>query len=167
MFVSAKRHEMSKEAFYKRLHQAGELAKKHGVTITLETHPDLGTNADVQLETMKQVNHPNIRVNFDSANIHYWNRNREAVTELRKIVDYVATVEIKDHNGKYKTWCFPTLGQGIVDIPGVLKVLKEHGYTGPITMEIEGIEGVPCDQATVKKTMADSAAHLRSLGSFK
>ncbi|NQT81779.1 sugar phosphate isomerase/epimerase, partial [bacterium] len=102
-----------------------------------------------------------------TGNIHYYNKGTDAPTELRKIIDYVATVEVKDHNGEYKTWNFPALGQGVVDIPEVLRILKEHGYTGPITMEIEGVKGVEWDEAETKKNIADSAAYIRSLGKFK
>lgn len=167
MFLSPKRRGAEKQVIYERLRQAGEVARKHGVTIALETHPDLGTNGDVHLETMRQINQPNVRVNFDTGNIHYYNKNTDAPTELRKIIDYVATVEVKDHNGEYRTWNFPALGKGVVDIPEVLRILKEHGYTGPLTMEIEGIKGVEWDEAETEKNIADSAAYLRSLGKFK
>jgi sugar phosphate isomerase/epimerase len=167
MFLSPKRNGTDKEVIYQRLRQAGDIAKKHGVTIALETHPDLGTNGDIHLETMKRINHPNIRVNFDTANIHFYNHDRDAPTELKKIIDYVATVEIKDHDGKYMSWNFPALGQGVVNIPEVLRILQEHGYAGPLTMEIEGIRGVEWDEAQTKKNIADSAAYVRSLGEFK
>lgn len=167
MFLSPKRRGAPKEVIFERLRQAGDVAKKHGVTITLETHPDLGTNGDVHLETMKQINHPNIRVNFDTANIHYYNKDTDAPTELRKIIDYVTTVEVKDHNGEFETWNFPALGQGVVKIPEVLRILKEHDYAGPLTMEIEGIKGVEWSEAETKKNIADSAAYIRSLGEFK
>lgn len=167
MFLSPKRHGAEKEVIYERLRQAGDIAAKHGVTIALETHPDLGTNGDVHLETMKAINHPNIRVNFDTANITYYNKNTDAPTELKKIIKYVATVEVKDHNGEYKTWNFPALGQGVVNIPEVLRILREHGYTGPVTTEIEGIRGVEWDEAQTKKNIADSVAYVRSLGAFR
>ena len=167
MFLSPKHRGVSKEAACERLRRAGEIAKKHGVTITLETHPDLGTNADVHLETMKQINHPNIRVNFDAGNITYYNKNVNAPAELEKIIDYVATVELKDHNGRYQEWNFPALGKGVVDIPGVLRILKKHGYTGPLVMEIEGVQGIERNETEIKKDIADSAAYVRSLGRFK
>ena len=167
MFLSPKHPGIGKELACERLRLAGEVARKSGVTIALETHPDLGTNADVHLQTMKRINHPNIRVNFDSANITYYNKDRDAVSELKKIIEYVATVEVKDHNGRFETWNFPALGRGVVDIPGVLKVLEEHGYKGPITMEVEGIKGVEWDEAKTKKIIADSVAYLRLLGKFK
>jgi sugar phosphate isomerase/epimerase len=164
MFLSPKHPGVSKEVACERLRRAGEIAKKHGVTIALETHPDLGTNGDVHLETMKQVNHPNIRVNFDTGNITYYNKNVNVPTELEKIIDYVATVELKDHNGQYQTWNFPALGKGVVDIPSVLRILKKHGYTGPLVMEIEGVQGIEKNEAEIKKDIADSAAYVRSLG---
>jgi len=166
MFLSPKRHGASKETIYSRLREVGNAAEKYGVTVVLETHPDLGTNGDVHLETMRQINHPRIRVNFDSGNIHYYNEDADAPTELRKVIDYLATVEIKDHNGVYNDWNFPALGQGVVDIPGVLKVLNEAGYEGPITMEIEGIKGVEWDEETTKKAIEASVDYLRSLGQF-
>ncbi len=164
MFLSAKRHNAEKAVVCERLRKAGEIAAKHGVTIVLETHPDLGTNADVHIETMKQINHPNVRVNFDTGNIGYYNENADVVAELEKVIDYVGTVELKDHNGQFETWSFPALGKGTVDFPGVLKVLKEHGYTGPLVMEIEGVKGVERTEDEIKQDIADSAAYIRSLG---
>jgi L-ribulose-5-phosphate 3-epimerase len=167
MFFSAKRHDATKEVMYERLREAGDIARENGVTIALETHPDLGTNGEVHLETMRAINHPNVRVNFDTGNITYYNRGTDAPTELRKIIDYVATVEIKDHNGQYEGWDFPALGKGVVNIPEVLRLLKEHGYAGPITMEIEGVKGVERNEDQIKKDIADSATYVRSLGTFK
>ena len=89
----------------------GDIAKKHGVIVALETHPDLGANAAAHLETMRQINHPNVRVNFDTGNITFYNKGTDAVAELKKIIDYVATVELKDHNGQYMDWNFPVLGR--------------------------------------------------------
>ena len=48
-----------------------------------------------------------------------------------------------------------------------MKVLKEHGYTGPITMEVEGIKGVEMNEAQLKKYVEESAATVRSLGKFE
>ena len=167
LFLSVKRCDVDQQVIYERLRRAGDLARKHGVIIALETHPDLGTNGDVQRETMKQVHHPNVRVNFDTGNIHYYNRGTDAPTELRKIVDYVATVEVKDHNGEFETWNFPALGRGVVDFPAVLAILREHHYAGPVTLEIEGIKGIRRSQQEIEKDIADSVVYLRSVGKFK
>ena len=167
MFLSPKHQGLDKQAVYDRLRRAGDIARQHGVTIALETHPDLGTNADVHLETMRQVHHPNVRVNFDTGNLSYYNEHIDVAAELTKIIDYVATVEIKDHTGQYQTWNFPALGKGVVTIPAVLRILRGHRYAGPITIEIEWVQGTEISEADRKKDIADSVSYLRSLGRFK
>ena len=167
MFLSPKHTGVSKEVAYERLRRVGDIARKHGVIVALETHPDLGTNGAVHLETMKAINHPNIRVNFDTGNITFYNHGADAVSELKKIIDYVATMELKDHCGQYKVWNFPVLGKGVVDFPGVLKVLETHGFRGPITMEVEGVQGVEMSEAQTRRYIAESVAYIQSLGHFK
>lgn len=166
MFLSPKHGEAPREVAWERLQIVGEAAKSAGVVITLETHPDLGTNGDVHLETMRAINHPNVRVNFDTGNITYYNHGASAVDELKKIMDYVATVELKDHNGGFETWEFPPLGQGKVDLPGVLHVLREAAYAGPVTLEFEGIKGVELDEAGTRKAIEESITYVRSIGEF-
>lgn len=166
LFLSAKRGESPKEAAYERLRAAGDAAKAHGVIIGLETHPDLGTNGAVQVETMRAVNHPNVRVNFDTANITYYNENANAVDELKASIDYVAMVEFKDHAGGLETWDFPVLGKGIVDIPAIIAILREKGYAGPVTLEFEGTTGVELTQEQTFQAIADCVAYARSVGNF-
>lgn len=167
MFLSAKRNGADKAVVYERLRKAGDAAKALGITIVLETHPDLGTNGDVHLETMKAINHPNVRVNFDTGNITYYNKDTDALAELRKVIDYVATVEFKDHSAELETWNFPVLGTGKVDFPGIVALLKEHGFRGPVTIEFEGIKGVALDEAQTKSAIADSVQYVKSLAAFK
>jgi len=167
LFLSAKRHETPKEVVYERLHRAGDIAEKYNVTIVLETHPDLGTNGDIQIETMKAINHPRVRVNFDTGNITYYNQNTDAVAELKKSIPYVATVEFKDHTSEFETWNFPPLGQGKVNFPEILNILKEHHYNGPITIEFEGIKDVELSESQIKEAIESSVKYLRSLGCFK
>ncbi len=167
MFLSAKLNGAEKEAVLERLRKAGDAAQKHGVMITLETHPELGTNGDVQVETMKALNHPNVRVNFDTANITYYNKNTDAVTELKKSIGFVGTVEFKDHSCEFETWNFPALGRGKVDFPGLIKVLQENHYAGPVTIEFEGVKGVELSEADTKKAIEESVRYLHTLGAFK
>ena len=167
MFLSPKHTGVSKEVACEKLRRLGDIAKKHGVILVLETHPDLGTNGDVHLETMKRINHPNVRVNFDTGNITFYNKRTDAVTELKKIIDYVATVEVKDHCGQYMAWNFPVLGTGVVDFPGVLKVLEQHGFRGPVTIEVEGVKGVEMSEAQTMQYIANSIRYVQSLGSFQ
>ncbi len=82
-------------------------------------------------------------------------------------MDYLATMEVKDHNGAFETWNFPALGEGVIDFPSVFKVLRAHNYTGPITIEVEGVKGVEWSLEDKKKALEASVAYLRGIEQFK
>ena len=164
IFVSVHSGETDKSVVYDRLRAIGENAEPLDVRVCLETHPDMAHNGDVALETMKGVNHPNIRINFDTGNVYYYNHDVNAVTEVEKIIDYVGAVHLKDTNGGYRTWHFPTLGEGVVDYKAVFQTLNAAGFYGPFTMELEGIEGENLDEAGVHGRVADSLQHLKDIG---
>lgn len=164
IFVSVHAGEVDKQIVYKRLRSVGDEAAKRGITVGMEAHPDLITNGDVALETMQAIDHPNIRVNYDTANVHYYNHGIDSVAELKKTLDYVGSMHLKDTNGEYKTWFFPTFGVGIVDFKAIFDLLNGRGFYGPFTMEIEGCEGDDLNEEETCRRVADSAAYLRSIG---
>jgi len=166
LFVSVKAGETPRDVVYGRLREAGEVARQHGVTIVLETHPDLVTNAEVALATMRGVNHPNVRINYDTANIYFYNQGIDGVAELRRIVEFVAAVHLKDTSGGYRAWHFPALGRGVVNFPEIFRVLDAAGFAGPCTLEIEGIEGEVHTERLVCDRIAESLGYLRGLGRF-
>lgn len=164
LFVSVQAGDLDREVVYDRLHRVGIIAAKYEITVGMETHPDLVTNAAVAMETMHGIDHPNVRVNYDTANIHYYNRNVDHVDEMEKVIDYIGSMHLKDTDGQYKTWCFPTFGEGVVDFKAVFDRLNSHGFYGPFTMEIEGVEGESLNEEETCQRVAESVAHLRNIG---
>ena len=113
IFVSVHAGDTDRNAVYNRLRAIGENAEPAGIKVCLETHPDMAHNGEIALETMEAVNHPNICVNFDTGNVYYYNHNVTAVSEVQKVLPHVGAVHLKDTNGGYRTWHFPTLGEGV------------------------------------------------------
>jgi sugar phosphate isomerase/epimerase len=167
-----------------RLRAAGDAAGRHGVTIIVETHPDLATNAKVAAQTMLGVNHPHVRINFDTANVYFYNSPQEridllreyghrapeaasaadyGVAELRAVLKYVGGLHLKDTDGGYRHWHFPAFGRGIVDFSRTLALLSEQGFDGPLTIEIEGLEGEEKSLTQACERLAESVAYLRRL----
>ena len=163
-FLSAKAQDTDRSIIHNRLRQIGDAAQSLGVTVVVETHPDLVTNGEVGRQTMQGVDHPNVRINFDTANVYFYNRGVTAVGELEKVIDYVASVHLKESTGKFEDWVFPVLGTGVVDFPEIFRMLNGRGFSGPFTMELEGTKGVDFDEAGQLKYIADSAAYLRRIG---
>ncbi len=164
VFTSVKSGGIDKDYVYGKLQDIGDAAAERNIVVAMETHPDMITNADVALATMAGVNHPNIRVNYDTANIHYYNKGVDAVEQFERVLDYVGAVHLKDTNGEYETWHFPALGEGVVDFPAIFKMFGETGANGPYTMELEGIKGEEVTREGVEKRVEDSLAYLRANG---
>lgn len=164
LFLSVKRGETPVETAYARLRELGDAAAGHAIAIVLETHPDMFTNGEVGRQTMLGVDHPNVRLNFDTANLYYYNHGVTAEGELAKVIDFVAAVHLKDTNGGYQTWNFPALGQGVVNFPEVVRMLDARGFTGPYTMELEGVGGVKYTEAERLAYVEESVAYLRRIG---
>lgn len=164
MFVSVKAGDLPLDIAYGRLREAAEAAAAHGVTIVIETHPDLATNADVALRTLEAVDHPHLRLNFDTANVYFYNRGVDGVQELRKVVAYVAAVHLKDTDGGYRHWHFPALGRGIVDFRATFEALDRAGFSGPCALEIEGSQGETPSEQLICDRVAHSVGYLRGLG---
>ncbi len=138
IFASAKASDdIPREVTYGRLKKVGDKAAEHGITVCLETHPILCHNGDVALKTMEGVNHNNIRINFDTANIYYYNENIDAVEELKKVAKYVGSVHLKDTDGTPRSFAFPPLGDGVVNFPEIFRILNGVGFYGPFTFELE------------------------------
>lgn len=161
---SIKAGEKAKSTVYNWLAKMGDEAASRGLTVVLETHPNLLHNGDVCLDLVRGVGHSAIGINFDTGNISFYNEGGDAVKELKKIASYVKSTHLKDHNGKFQERHFSTLGSGVVDFAGVLSTLKAVSYIGPWILQIEGIAGEELTQEQVKERMAKSAAHLRRLG---
>lgn len=160
IFASAKASDdIPREATYERLRKIGDKVAAHGLTICLETHPILCHNGDEALKTMKGVNHDSIRLNFDTANIYYYNENVDAVEELKKVTKYVKSVHLKDTDGTPRSFAFPPLGDGIVDFPAVFRVLNEVGFHGPFTFELESTK-----KEDMPKALEKSVNYLRRTG---
>ena len=161
-FLSAKGEDRAKSMNV--LHDLGGHARDCGVTLCLETHPPFCLNADEMLKTMSEVNQDNVRINFDTANVFYYNENTDSADELDKCVSYVASVHLKDTDGGFKSGNFPVFGEGVVQFPRIFKTLHDHGFDGPLTMELEGtlMKGLDADGRHEK--VVGCMEYLRSIG---
>lgn len=164
VFTSAKTAELDREYVYGKLQNIGDEAEKRGIVVALETHPDLVTNSRIGLETMAGVAHPNIRINYDTANVYYYNRDVTAEGELENLSDYVASVHLKDTDGGFESWHFPALGEGVVDFGSCIKILEASGFTGPFTLELEGIQGEAFTESLARSRVEESVAYLAKIG---
>jgi L-ribulose-5-phosphate 3-epimerase len=114
---------------------------KNGQSFTLETGQE---PAHVLLRFIEDVDRPNLRINFDPANMILYGTG-DPIEALGVLAERVLTVHCKDGDwpprdqplalGKERP-----LGDGSVDMAQFLAKLKEIGYRGVLTIEREGVD---------------------------
>jgi len=159
--------EEQRSQLYDRLLQLADYAGELDITLALETHPGIGQNAANALRAMRDLDHPRIRLNWDTANIYYHNEGMEdGEAELERVAAYVAHLHLKDCRRGYHDWFFPALGEaGGVDFAHVGRILRDAGFTGQMSIELEGIRDEPQQTLDERQArLARSVEHLRAVG---
>lgn len=131
---------------------AGKEAAKHGVTLAVQNHHDIGLHHDEMYWLLKEVNMPNVRAGWDA-----WSPTleglsseqlRESVFKMKPyIVHTIAAdyVRVPRFNYKHEMTNYSEgqslmravpMGEGIIDYKTFIDTLKEVGYPGYITYEM-------------------------------
>jgi inosose dehydratase len=167
--AGAPQDDEERQRIYASLSQIGDHAAKLGITVCFETHRGLCVNHREMLRTMADLAHPHLRLNFDTANILYYNENIQGEAALAECCHLVKHVHLKDTPGTFGEWNFPALGSGGgVDFLRVRQIMRDCEFKGPYTIEIEGVgdEGdLPLE--AYHQRVVESVEYLRTLGYFE
>ena len=127
---------------------------QNGQSFTLETGQE---PAKVLLQFIQDVKRPNLKVNFDPANMILYGTG-DPVEALGVLARHVISVHCKDGNwppldqpGALGTE--RPLGEGSVDLPAFIAKVKEIGYRGVMAIEREEADGA-MRNGDIKKAIA-------------
>jgi sugar phosphate isomerase/epimerase len=125
-----------RQPFLDTLVRVSELAKGQGVTVAFETGQE---TADLLRRTLDELQCPNLKVNFDPANMLLYDKG-DPLRAVQILAKDIRSVHVKDANrpttaGKWGTE--DPLGQGQVNIREFIKRLEYAGYRGPLCIERE------------------------------
>jgi len=155
--------EENKSTFMSHIFQLADYAACNNVFLALEVHGEIMASGRISVPLIKEINRANVRINYDTANCVFYG-GVQAVDDIRPVVPYLSHIHLKDTRGGKGVWDFPAVGEGAVDFAGVLKILKEEGYTGPLSVEIEFSEKGWPPLAEVHRSMKASYQTLQKLG---
>ncbi|MGD0577562.1 MAG: sugar phosphate isomerase/epimerase family protein [Bryobacteraceae bacterium] len=137
-----------------------DYAASHGMTFFLETGQE---PAPLLLQFLKDVARPNVRINFDPANMVLYGSG-EPIEAFRMLRPHVVSIHGKDGD-----WPDPArpgalgterpLGAGAVNIPKFVRTVRESGYTGTINVE-SGVHGDEPHHVTLR-TAVEMLKRLR------
>ncbi len=150
-------------AFLGNVGALADEAERAGVLIGLEIHGDIMASGAVTLPLLEKIGRESVGINYDTANVVFYSGD-SAVDDLPKVVDRIVHVHLKESKGGKGVWSFGQIGTGDVDFAGVVSILREAGYTGPYSVELEfsGEPWPPLDE--VNAAMRGSREHLSGLG---
>ncbi|NLC40014.1 MAG: sugar phosphate isomerase/epimerase [Clostridiaceae bacterium] len=139
--------------------------EKYDLVLGLEVHGEYGTGESL-VDLVKGVNSPRVGINYDTGNVVYWGGG-SLMDDIKKCVDDVVFVHLKDKVGMDNSWNFPAIGQGELDLLGFIEYVEEKGYKAPYSLEIEHNEAftmrdkVEGDIDFVNKVMKESFEYLK------
>jgi sugar phosphate isomerase/epimerase len=125
-----------RKPFLDTLTKVSEQAGKKGVTVAFETGQE---TADLLRRTLDELKCPNLKINFDPANMLLYEKG-DPLRAVEILGPDIRSVHVKDAipTKVPGTWGEEVpLGQGKVDIRAFIRTLKKVGYRGPLCIERE------------------------------
>jgi sugar phosphate isomerase/epimerase len=142
--------------FLDTLLKAARMAGDRSVTLAFETGQE---TADLLRQTLDELATPNLKVNFDPANMLLYDMG-DPIRAVEILGPDIRSVHVKDAKRprvKGQWGDEVPLGEGEVDIPRFILTLDSVGYRGPLSVERE-----VGDQPTRIKDIRAGLALLRS-----
>ncbi|MDD4079988.1 MAG: sugar phosphate isomerase/epimerase [Eubacteriales bacterium] len=142
--------------------------ERHKLKLGIEVHGEYGTGEAVA-RVVKGVGSPLVGVNFDTANVVYYGA-ADPMKDLQKSISSVNYVHLKDKVGMDKSWNFPAIGKGELDLVGMISYLDTQGKNVPLSIEVEFTEDftmrdkVEGDLEHANREVRDSFDFLRKNG---
>jgi sugar phosphate isomerase/epimerase len=135
----------------KSYRQILEVAEAHGVVVNIEPHGYFTTKPEFMAEMLGFADSACLRMNMDTGNTFI--AGQDPVAFLRRFIGQVSHVHVKDvseslaravrggQTGIAVSHC--ALGDGVNadNIRECLKLLRDHGYSGTLSIECEGQGG--------------------------
>jgi L-ribulose-5-phosphate 3-epimerase len=125
-----------RKPFLDTLAKVSQLAKERGITVAFETGQETAT---LLRRTLDDLRCPNLKVNFDPANVLLYDMG-DPLRAVEILAPDIRSVHVKDARRTRVpgTWGEEVpLGEGEVNIKQFIKALKKVGYEGPLCIERE------------------------------
>lgn len=141
-------------ALVESMRRLGDEAEKHSVKLVIENHFNTMTvSAKQSIDLSREINHPAVGILYDQANLTFTGQE-DYQTAIPLQTEKVYYMHVKDLKFKENQTGFISsdvshpkeeernvitriVGEGELDWPGILRMVKEHGYDGWLSLEYE------------------------------
>jgi sugar phosphate isomerase/epimerase len=144
------------------LGKLADMAGRYGVTLCVKAHVGAAIwNTPTTLKAMEAITSPAFGIDMDPSHIHRGGEN--PVEAILAVVSRVKHVHIRDCRGRQRSPGLPPLqanGRGDIDLVGYICMLHEHGYNGPVDLEVIGAKDLSIEQCVT--IAAESRGHMQA-----
>lgn len=152
------------DAWFANIADLCDRATQAGLVIGLETDSNMLPTAEVGERLLDRIDRPGaIGFNYDPGNVVYYT-GADPLTDIAYAVSRLVHFHLKDKIGGQGVFNFPPPGDGELDLPELVRLLDEAGYTGPISAEVEFDERGWPDYDACRAAAHRSVANLRAMG---
>jgi sugar phosphate isomerase/epimerase len=125
-----------RKGFLDTLAQVADLARRDGITVAFETGQE---TAALLRQTLDDLKSPNLKVNFDPANMLLYDKD-DPTRAVELLAPDIRSVHVKDANRPTTKGVWGEevpLGRGQTNTRLFVKTLRKVGYRGPLCIERE------------------------------
>lgn len=148
------------------LKEAVEVADANGVVLAIENHIDF-TSGEI-LQILEGVGSESLAVNFDTGNA--LRMFEDPVEAARRLAPYTVSTHTKDVTARrggspadrFAFWPSCPVGQGLIDMPAVVKALAGGGFDGALGVELDLLAPQWAERPE-EELVAESVSYLREL----
>jgi sugar phosphate isomerase/epimerase len=138
------------------------MAETYGVTLCVKAHVGASVyNTPTTLKLMDEITSPAFGIDMDPSHIHRAGEN--PVEAIQAVISRVKHVHIRDCRGRQHGPGKPESqanGRGDIDLVGYVRALHEHGYDGPLDLEVIGAKEYDLVQCSV--IAAEARGHMQA-----
>lgn len=129
--------EEQKAGMAEKLHAWAAAAEKAKTVIAVKAHVGSAVNSPERLLwLLDQVKSPAIQVAYDYSHFQLMGFDMEETMKL--LLPRTKFIHVKDSVGTMPKFQFVLPGEGSIDYVKYFTALKQHGYTGPVCVEVSG-----------------------------
>ena len=123
--------------FKQNIRRVIEQAEKWNVTVCLESHGDIISTAKESAKFIREINHPLIRMNYDTGNTFFYEKGKVDLCEdIEFALDVLSYCHIKDVHIAGNAVTYEAIGEGDISFGQIFKKLADHGVCLDASLEI-------------------------------
>lgn len=147
------------------LRQLADAAGELGMTLAFDTLPGLCEDVRRMIETCSELDHPAVRICFDTGRYLTLNGEVSGEIALLRTTGYLGVVRLTDTAGVAGQEHYPALGAGgCVDFARTLQILRGVDFAGPCLVDFDPRQRRPASLEQHQAWLDESVELLRFCG---